>query len=50
MKMKKLSANEIGMIVIIVLLLVGVASRWKFIKKEGGEAIEYRLNRGEPTP
>lgn len=40
---KGLSLSEKVMIGLIVMLLVGIISRWQVIKEEGGEAIRNRL-------
>ncbi|MFI3331415.1 MAG: hypothetical protein R3Y38_06380 [Rikenellaceae bacterium] len=41
--LKKRSTSEKVMLGLIIMLLIGVLSRWEFIKKEGGEAIKNRI-------
>lgn len=40
---KERSRQEKWMLVLIIVLLIAIAARWGFIKKEAGDAIKHRI-------
>lgn len=42
--LKARTRQEKWMIAVIVMLLIGIALRWGFIKKEAGEAVRDRID------